>query len=80
MSGANTFTGGITLSSGGLYLAATNALGVNGTVYGMLTVTGNNTSISATGALGGTASSGNPIILGQRTSRTSPWATMAERR
>ncbi len=58
LSGANTFTGGITLNSGGLYLAATNALGVNGNATGVLTVAGNNTSITATGTL-----AANPIVI-----------------
>ena len=58
LSGANTFTGGITLNSGGLYLTATNALGVNGSAFGILTVAGNNTSISSTGTL-----AANPIVF-----------------
>lgn len=60
LGGANTFTGGVTLNAGGLYITAAQGLGLTTSgPGGFLTIAGNNTSIS-----GSAATAVNPIVWG----------------
>ena len=59
LSGANTFTGGVALNAGGIYLASAQGLGLTTSgAGGVLTVAGNNTSLTGTAV-----TAVNPIVI-----------------
>jgi autotransporter-associated beta strand protein len=59
LNAANTFTGGVTLNAGGLYITAAQGLGLTTSgAGGVLTIAGNNTSITGTAV-----TAVNPVVI-----------------